>query len=176
MCESISKPKDQKEAVADWLETAKISVSDTLGDDDMVREAMFHNNYAIYLFCAVEESVADNIMNSISTFPVPLKLYETKEIAKASAKNIKNAKVIKVAVWLHTNYQYTYYDELTMQKDIKDKLKNQLHCKTDEELYSKCLYTRKLLSASSSKNKIIEYTVNDTRIISNPQYANIIWD
>lgn len=167
--------KGQKESFPDWLDDDTISVSINLEDEDMIREAMFHTNYAIYLYCAVEDNIADRIMhNDFSAFPLPLKLYETKEIAKALAKNIKNAKVIKVAVWLHTNYQYNYYDELTMQKDIKDKLKAKLHCKTDEELYRKCLYTRRLLSANSSKTKIIEYTVNDIQIISNPQYANII--
>lgn len=167
--------KGQKESFPDWLDDDTISVSINLEDEDMIREAMFHTNYAIYLYCAVEDNIADRIMhNDFSAFPLPLKLYETKEIAKASAKNIKNAKVIKVAVWLHTNYEYIYYDELTMTDSTKADIKKRVHCKTDEELYRKCLYTRKLLSAGSSKNKFIEYTVNDIRIISNPQYVNII--
>ena len=164
--------KEQKEIFSDWLGDDTISVSINLEDEDMNREAMFHNHYAIYLFCTVEKEVAERILaGDITAVPIPLKLYETKEISKAMATNVNHKNTLKVAINLFNNNRI-FYDSLIMDKNYKNKVKERYNYKTDQDFFNNCLYIRRLVKCESTGTTVIEYTINDANIMSSPQYAN----
>ena len=142
-------------------------------EDEMFRESLYHTHYAIYLFCAVESSIADAICNgNKNAFPLPLKLYETSRIAKQMAVNIHQPKILKVAVNLYIENPACYYDELTFDDTTVTKLKEFLKCKTMQEVENKCLYTRKIINLKDKK-KVIEYTINSRICLMDVQCASI---
>ncbi len=157
------------------LENDKISISEDMEEEGMNREALFHNHYAIYLYCTVERGVAECIVNGdIGAIPIPLNLYETKEISQAMGKNVRQKVTLKVVVNLFVNQNQLYYDQLTMNKDFKDKIKKHYNFKNDTDLLKGCVYYRRIAKCEETGGSVIEYTVNNPGILMSPQYANII--
>lgn len=136
-----------------------------LVEEEEMYISKFHNNHSIYLFCTLEEKTAKTIIDA-GTFPIPLKLYETPNIAKMMATNILNPVTLRFAVDLRINDKEYYYDQLTMQdSSIIKRFKN------IQEFKSKCVYERSLVEEPKSKWKVIQYIVNTaSKLYKNPQY------
>lgn len=127
----------------------------------------------------INSTVEDNVAvswcnNNQSIINGPLKLYETSVISDKMAKNISKKKTLKVAVCLYVEGEQFFIDSLTMNKGVFKKLKESCKCTADAELlkHRNCEYIRKTVKCEELGINVIEYTVNNTRRLSSPQYAN----
>lgn len=135
--------------------------------EDLEIMSRYHNENTIYLYCTLEQNVAETIIQT-GQFPPSLHLYETPVISKAFSNNIAHPKTLRIALNQNINNGEVYYDQLTMEDTvIKKKFKVSI-----ENYKSKSVYIRELVQSSNSKQKVIRYTVNDTRkFYINPQYV-----
>ena len=140
--------------------------SDTLEEEMQLPK--YHHENAIYLYCTMERTTANQIIQTDS-YPAPLCLYETPDISRAMAVNLREPVVLRVAVDLRLSTNEYYYDQLTM---TDSKIKEKFKVKNIEDYKKRCVYTRCLVTSPKAKTQqIIQYTVyNAKKLYINPQY------
>lgn len=151
-------------------------LSSVLSDEDML--ARFHNENTIYLYCVVDRETAKNLTNGEMQNCIPLTLYEGATIAREITPNSNNLVTLRVAVYIGFDKEKFYYDEFRMGSEfmgaVYSLLKKQGKAiRNISEYKAICAYTRTLSrmkqNNTTTKMPIIEYTVNDPRLLRNAQ-------
>lgn len=152
------------------------TISIALEDEDML--ARFHNENTIYLYCTVDREMAKNLTNGKMEYCIPLTLYEGAIIAREITPNSNNLVTLRVAVYIGFDKDKFYYDEFRMGTEfmgaVYSLLKKQGKAiRNISEYKAICAYTRTLSrmkqNNTTTKMPIIEYTVNDPRLLRNAQ-------
>ena len=143
-----------EEYLDDILDTANNIVE----EEEMLSRYHFENT--IYLYAVFEKQVAYQIIQSNSA-QMPLVLYETPKTALkvVQNKNIQNPIILRFAV--HTPFEPYTYDGLIEESKILVK-KSGLSL---QDYINKCKYVRNY----NIKEKLIEYTIKDLKLIVNVQ-------
>jgi len=124
--------------------------------EDMLSRYHFHN--IIYLYGVFEDNIANEICGS-NNAKMPLVLYETPMTAyKLQKDNLQNPRILRFAVDINLNGSV---DELVEESAIQ--IKNSKL--TKDEIYTRAKYIR----SYNSKEKCIQYKLNDKSIIINVQ-------
>lgn len=141
------------------------SQDDTLTPADYLLEeeemlSRYHFENTIYLYGVFEKHIAYQIINT-NLARTSLKLYETPMTAKKATQNanIQEPQVLRFAV--NIPFEIYTYDELIEESKILVKKSGV----TLKEYVSKCKYVRKY----NTKEKYLEYTINDMKLIVNAQ-------
>ena len=148
-----------------------ITMEELMEELGMNIQSRYHDTYSIYLYCTVEEATARQMMETDDLSNIPLShivLYETPEISKAMAVNIIKPRTLKVAVNQWLDAKEYHYDQLIMSDEI---IKERYKVKDIEDYKSKCVYTRELVTEPKSKLEVIQYKINTTTRLKNPQYV-----
>ena len=141
-------------------------IANTIDEDEVM--SRYHHENAIYLYCTMERATANQIIQT-NCYPVPLCLYETPDISRAMAVNMKEPVTLRVALNQKLQSNEIYYDQLTM---VDTQIKEKFKIKSIEEYKKKCTYTRCLITEPKTKIKVIEYKVfNASKLYINPQYV-----
>ena len=142
------------------------TLEDLLEEEEMM--AKYHHENAIYLYCTMERATVNQIIYT-NCYTLPLSMYETPELSRAMAVNMREPVTLRIALEQKLQPNEIFYDQLTM---VDAQIKTKFKVKSIEEYKEKCVYTRCLITEPKTKMKIVEYKVfNASKLYRNPQYV-----